>query len=326
MSSGVGERKVNEIYAAARHKYGDRKGLNIAKQAIADFTGMEIHYGAVINFSMFEQAIDALDGVKIFVPEDIVDPNYPDDNYSYQTFVVRKGNQVMDGATALKYARSRKTTSDYSRAQRQQDVLMAIRARAEELNMLTNLEKIRSFYEIYKDNVNTDISITEGIALAKIATAIDYEHLVTAVLNDDPLQKGGFLYAPAREFYAGQYVLLPRSWRDTREFIRLTLLAPEVLLERAQISVLNGSRIEGLAGDMATRLRQFGFHVIETGNYEDTRPVFSSFYHQLNAKVLSGTESFLQNFLGFNKRVESTNIVSDDLVEIQMVIGSTQEQ
>ncbi len=326
MASGVGERKVNEIYAAARHKHGDKKGLDIAKKAIEDFTGIEVHYGAVINFAIFEEAIDALDGIKVFVPQDIVDPNYPDDNYGYQTFVIRKGNQVLNGATALKYARSRKTTSDYSRAQRQQDVLMAMKARAQELNLLTDLDKLGSLYSIYKDNINTDVSLTEAIAMAKIGTALEYKHVVSAVLNDDPLQKGGFLYAPAREFYGGQYVLLPESWKDTREFIRLTLQVPEILKENAQISVLNGSKIEGLAGDMGTRLRRFGFHVIETGNFNDSRPVFQSFYTVMSLNPVSGTTQFLEKFLGFESQELDSVISDEDLLDIQMVIGTTQEQ
>ena len=327
MNSAVGERKVNEIYAAARFKHGDKRGLEIVEAAIADFAGMEIHYAAVINFEIFEQAIDTLDGVKVFVPEDIVDPNYPDDNYGFQTFVIRKGNQTLDGETALKYARSRKTTSDYSRAQRQQDLIMAMRARAQELNLFTDVNKLRRLYDLYKDNINTDISLTEGIALAKIATSLDYEHLVTAVLNDDPLQKGGFLYAPAREFYKGQFVLLPESWRDTREFMRLTLLAPEVIKENAQISVLNGSKIDGLAGEMATRLRRFGFHVIETGNFDEDRPVFQSFHRLISERDMTLSSEFLSKFLGFRKEVNpDINITTDEILDIELVIGTTQEQ
>lgn len=327
MNSEVGERKVNEIYAAARFKHGDKRGLEIVEKAIADFSGMEIHYAAVINFEIFEEAIDTLDGVKIFVPEDIVDPNYPDDNFGFQTFVIRKGNQTLDGATALKYARSRKTTSDYSRAQRQQDLIMAMRARAQELDLFTDVDKLRNLYKIYKDNINTDISITEGLALAKIATSLDYEHLVTAVLNDDPLQKGGFLYAPAREFYKGQFVLLPESWRDTREFMRLTLLAPEIIKENAQISILNGSKIDGLAGEMATRLRRFGFHVIETGNFGEDRPVFQSFHRLISDRDITLTSDFFSEFLGFKKELTpETNSATDDILDIELVIGTTQEQ
>ena len=126
ISSDVGDRKINEIYALARHKGGDKKGLETVKKAMTKFTGVDIHYAAVIRFSVFEEVVDALDGVDIFVPQGIQDPFYPADNYAYQTFIVRKGMNHFDGKTALKYARSRKTTSDYDRANRQQDLLMAI--------------------------------------------------------------------------------------------------------------------------------------------------------------------------------------------------------
>ncbi len=325
IDSEIGSRKVNEIYAAARYKHGDERGLQIIERAISRFTNVEVHYSAVVNFQVFQDIVDELGGIRIFVPEDIVDPYYPDDNYGYQTFIIRKGIQNMDGDTALKYARSRKTSSDYSRAQRQQDVLFAIKQQAQEQNILFDSEKLKSIYDIYKKNVNTDISFKEMVVLAKIMSGIDYSNLVSAVLNDDPNQRGGFLYAPAREFYGGQFVLLPNNLRDTQKFIQLTLIQPEILLEKAQISVLNGSRITGLAGEMASRLRRFGFHVIETGNYESDEPVFRSFYQVSSPNSTTKTQDFIEEFLGFSRQSLPEGTVPDnEIIDLKIILGVTQ--
>ncbi len=331
IDSEAGARKVNEIYAAARYKYGDQKGLAIAKQAISHFTNIEIHYGAVVNFQVFEDTVDELGGIKMFVPEDIDDPFYPADNYGYQRFVIRKGIQTLDGPTALKYARSRKTSSDYSRARRQQDLIMAIKQKAQDSDILFDTERIKSLYQVFKSNVNTDLGIKEILVLTKTASELNYDNLVSAVLNDDPLERGGFLYAPAREFYGGQFVLLPENLRDTQKFIELTLITPEVLLENAQISVLNGSGINGLAGDMATRLRKFGFHVIETGNYkQDQKPVFRSFFEVISSNSTTLTQNFIKEFLGFENRstlehIESDQNTNNSIVDIKVILGVTQE-
>ena len=270
--------------------------------------------------------VDEIGGIRLFVPEEIVDPYYPDGNYGYQTFIIRKGIQNLDGETALKYARSRKTSSDYSRAARQQAILFAIKNKAQESGILFDVEKLKRLYSIFKKNVNTDISFKEMAYLAKIMSRIDYDDLVSAVLNDDPTQKGGFLYAPAREFYGGQFVLLPDNLRDTQMFIRLVLLEPEVLLENAQISVLNGSKINGLAANMASRLRRFGLHVIETGNYEGEGPVFRSFFQVVSSNDTSRTQDFFRDFLGLIEEPLKPGLQANDpIIDLKIVLGVTQE-
>ena len=319
VKSKVGNRKINEVYAAAQYKYGPEKGLDIAKQAIENFAGIEIHYGAVIDFDIFKDGIDLLGGVDIFVPNDIIDPFYPDGKYGFETFVVRKGLQHFDGTTALKYARSRKTTSDYDRAKRQQDLALAIRTKIEANGWAENLGKLREFYDVFRRRINTDLSLIEMSALAKIGSKIDYGDIVSAVLNDDPTQNGGLLYSPAREFYNGQFVLLPRSIQDTKKFIELTLITPEVLLENAQISVLNGSEIEGLAGKLGGRLRRLGFHVAEIGNYDSDIPLQQTFVKKFAEKPQ--TIDFIKNYLGI-KNIDPQITPTDDIIDIQIVLGT----
>jgi LCP family protein required for cell wall assembly len=297
LDSQAGSRKVNEIYAAARFEGGDEKGLEVVKDALSRFTGIPIHYSAVVDFAVFEQVVDELEGIKLFVPEDIVDPYYPDNNYGFQTFIVRKGIQEFDGDMALKYARSRKTSSDYSRAKRQQDLLFAIKEKAKESGVLFRPNQLKNLYESFRANIVTDLGLPQLLELGKIAAGVDYEGLVSAVLNDDPTNRGGLLYAPAREFYNGQFVLLPLNLKDTQKFIELTLINPEVLLENAQIAILNGSRISGLASEMAQRLRRLGFHVIETGNYDSEEPVFRSFYEKVSSNSASLTQGFFEEYL-----------------------------
>ncbi len=322
--SKIGERKLNEIYAAARYKHGDRKGLEIIKSAISEFSGIRIHYGAVINFKVFEEVVDALNGIEIFVPTDIEDPFYPDRDYGYQTFVIRKGLQHLDGATALKYARSRKTSSDYDRAQRQQDLILALRKRAEDLSLLTDFGKLAEFFQIYRKHVNTDLGLTQVVALAKMGLAIDYSNAVSAVLNDDVMKRGGFLFTPAMEFYGGQYVLLPENLKDTQTFLDLVLIHPEILLENAQISVLNGSKLEGKASKIAERLRRLGLHIIEVGNYDSDIPVYKTFLKNFTPEKTLKTTNFLASLLETShlENVLVESIDPNNLIDIQIILGT----
>lgn len=318
VSSKVGNRKINEVYAAAQYKYGEKKGLEITKNALENFAGIQIQYAAVVDFDIFQDGIDLLGGIDIFVPKDIVDPFYPDGKYGFETFVVRKGLQHFDGETALQYARSRKTSSDYARAKRQQDIALAIRTKIESNGWSNNLSKLREFYDVFRRRVNTDLGIIEMSALAKIGSKIDYGDIISHVLNDDPTQSGGQLYPPAREFYNGQFVLLPRSKTDNKKFIDLTLIHPEILLENAQISVLNGSGEEGLAGKLGMRLRRLGFHIAEISNYDSDKVVEKSFVKIFSQKPL--TINFLKNYIGI-KNINTEITPSDDVIDIQIVLG-----
>lgn len=77
----------------------------------------------MIDFAGFKDIINILGGISIDVPESILDREYPDNNWGYMTFQVQKGLQNFDGDTALKYARSRHSTSDFDRSNRQQLII-----------------------------------------------------------------------------------------------------------------------------------------------------------------------------------------------------------
>lgn len=324
VSSKVGDRKINEVYAAAQYKHGEAKGLEVTKDAISKFTGIEIHYAAVVDFALFEDGIDLLGGVDVFVPQDINDEHYPDTNFGYQTFVVRRGLQHFSGDMALKYARSRKTTSDYDRARRQQDLALSIRQKIESNGWVENTHKLREFYDLFRRKVNTDIDLTTLLALTKIGMGIDYGDIVSAVLNDDPTQRGGLLYAPAREFYNGQFVLLPFSMADTQAFLDLVLIHPEVLLENAQIAVLNGTTEEGLASKTASQLRRLGFHVIEVGNHETEtgNDVAVTFLEEAPIANTPGTKKFLEQFFDVAITKTSEDIQDESLIDLRLVLGN----
>ena len=167
------------------------------------------------------------------------------------------------------------------------------------------------------------------ISLAKVAVTIDYKNSVTAVLNDNPSTKDGFLYTPAREFYGGQFVLLPENFRDTQLYMRLVLGKPHILLENAQISVLNGSMTQGLAKKTAIRLRRFGFHVIETGNYDTSKPVFRTFINNQSGDKTYATAKMLSEILEAElvapiETEDRGDLLSDeDLIDIQIVLGTS---
>ena len=122
------------------------------------------------------------------VPEDLVDTQYPDDNWGYETFKVSKGKQVFNGRTALKYARSRHSTSDFDRSLRQQALIRSIKEKLLSLGTLSNPAKMKSLYGALSDHINTDAPVSEIVGLAFFAKGLPSDRILTFNLNDTCFQ------------------------------------------------------------------------------------------------------------------------------------------
>jgi len=112
--------KLNSLLsAAANASFGSPDtAINTLKKEIGFLTGLPVDYYAAVDMDGFVAVVQALGGVDIDVKTAVNDP-------STGTFIPR-GMIHMDGHVALKYCRSRETSSDYARAARQQEVLTAL--------------------------------------------------------------------------------------------------------------------------------------------------------------------------------------------------------
>ena len=155
---------------------------------VTEITGEPVDKYLNIDFAGFKKFVDILGGVEIDVPEDIVDYEYPDNNWGYQTFRIKKGFQALDGATALKYVRSRHSTSDFSRSARQQLVLKAIKDKLFTMNALTSPTKLSSLYSAVTSHIKTNLSFDEIIELAVFAKDLNNSKILSFNLNDGCFQ------------------------------------------------------------------------------------------------------------------------------------------
>ena len=74
----------------------------------------------------------------------------------------------MDGDTALEYARSRHTTSDFDRSERQQIILSSLKEKLIDLGYLTKPSKIKELFVAFGENFQTNLTITPLIQAASI--------------------------------------------------------------------------------------------------------------------------------------------------------------
>jgi LCP family protein required for cell wall assembly len=119
-SSILGKTKVNSLYALSRKSLGEEEAFKHLMDAIGAIVGKEITHYVLIDFDGFRRLIDAVGGIDIDVPKRLYDAAYPTRNWGYTVVDIPVGLQHFDGDKALKYARSRHSTSDFDRSKRQQ--------------------------------------------------------------------------------------------------------------------------------------------------------------------------------------------------------------
>lgn len=208
--------KINATNAyAERDEEGS--GGRVLAGALSQMLGININYWATVDFDGFEQIIDEFGGVDVIVDNDLVDYQYPvrGREYAYpissryEKLVIRQGQQHLDGATALKYARSRHGLgpegSDFARSRRQQKVILALKEKILQINNVFNPKKITALLSAYNEHVSTNLAVWEMLKLGQLAKDIDTTKLLSVNLTDGA---DSFLYA---RNVNGAYVLLPRG-------------------------------------------------------------------------------------------------------------------
>ncbi|MER3437635.1 MAG: hypothetical protein C4346_08630, partial [Chloroflexota bacterium] len=169
MIPGYGMDKINAAYA-----FGDRDevpggGPGLAIRTIEANFGIRIDYFAEVDFNGFIKIIDTVGGIMVDVPYPIKDDAYPADGTNYMRVYFSAGWQHMDGKRALQYARTRHDDGDGRRSVRQQQVLLALREQALSLDLLP---KAGELIAELGDAVRTDLSPTQALKLARLASEI----------------------------------------------------------------------------------------------------------------------------------------------------------
>jgi LCP family protein required for cell wall assembly len=122
--------------------------------------GVRPDYYALINFWSFTDAIDSLGGIDVNASQALSE-------YTARGwFTIPAGVNHMDGATALYYTRSRKSTSDFDRNRRQQEVVTAV---IDKLMSLYAISKIPELYQAYSNSISTNIKLKDVIPLIPVA-------------------------------------------------------------------------------------------------------------------------------------------------------------
>lgn len=198
---GYGDRRINMAHFLGDAYDYPGGGPGLAMKTIEHNLGIPVHYYIRVDFQGFRDIIDYLGGITIDVEEEIWDYKYPDGQLGYTTVHIPEGRQLMNGRTALQYARSRHSGTDFDRLRRQQQVLMAIRDKALRLDLLP---KIPMLANTMSHTVRTNLQLGEIVTLGQIGAQIDAEDIRFAVIDESMtvpivLEDDGDVLFPKRE-------------------------------------------------------------------------------------------------------------------------------
>ncbi|RCX16243.1 LytR family transcriptional attenuator [Fontibacillus phaseoli] len=144
-------------------------GPNTAMKAVSDLLGIPVQYYVYTDFQGFKELVDAVGGVDFYVEKDM---HYTSKADKHEFDIdLKKGQQHLDGNTALQYVRFRHDAmSDFTRTERQRNFLKAV---ADKLKSTTSIMKLPSILDKVNPYIDTNLSVEDMWKLATVGYSSD---------------------------------------------------------------------------------------------------------------------------------------------------------
>jgi polyisoprenyl-teichoic acid--peptidoglycan teichoic acid transferase len=247
-----------------------------------------VEYYAQVDFNGFIHLIDLIGGIDVDVPKTIHDEQYPTHDYGIEVFHLDAGRRHLDGATALKYVRTRFTDNDYKRASRQQQVIQAALDKILQADMIpTLIARAPEILATLRESIHTDVPVTLAIDLAEAVRQHPLDRSQQLVLNDAfgeetysdegawilipdrsrirpalaqffaSMQEGGRFEPPLATAHMGE-----APGRVEPEQHSASAIAPDSV----RLEILNGTGYPGVAARTRDLLTSRGWQVVSIGD------------------------------------------------------------
>lgn len=220
--------KINSTY-----HYG---GKDLAQKTMEDVLGIKIPYVIIVDFSGFEKIIDSVGGVDVYVETAFIDDQYPiagkendecggDKTYAcrYETIKFDSGLNHMDGATALKFVRSRHSQddqgTDIARGIRQQLVVKALLDKVSDPSFFVRLKNISKLSTAVLSSLEYDLTDPQVAVLVR--KFFDSRHLI----HDLEFPENLIYYPGVLRLYDNQYVFIPKggNWDELHKWVESSI-------------------------------------------------------------------------------------------------------
>lgn len=266
----LGMQRLNTAYGWGQSvNFTPGGGFGLLQQTVLYNFGVPLHYYARISLNGFKTIIDSLNGIDVAVDCPISDLRYqgpvsqvtPQPS-EYTQFTLNPGFYHMNGSLSLWYARVRKSTSDFDRSRRQQQVLRAIWKTAREQNLAARIPEL---WGPITSVLDTNLTLPDIVSLVPVALA-----LKPGELRSFYMQKGYELQHFAADGADVQIPLLP-GFNETINRFYTPPTTNKTAGESFTIEVINGAQSDQAMDRVAVdRLTWGGFEAVAKGAGEPT--------------------------------------------------------
>ncbi len=257
-------------------------GPGLLQKTVEQVLDIPIHYYVRVDFSGFKQAIDAVGGVTVDVPETICDYKIA---WEFGFTCINAGRQDLNSTQALFYARTRASTrGDFDRGERQRLILLALRDKILRIGTFTNPVTVGNLLDAAGSHVRTNLSISEMLRVYDIVSEIPADRIVSAGLDD---------YVSTTTIN-NLSVVVPKAgnFEEIQSYAHSIFIDGFIKKENATIDVYNGSGIAGLATKVANELKGYGYNIKVIGTYPETGFIDTKLYD-----LSGGANPFTQRLL-----------------------------
>ncbi|NOS68116.1 MAG: LCP family protein [Candidatus Peribacteraceae bacterium] len=275
--------KINGLYSIRKraHRKEGLTATGASLLAMRDFADeleerldIPIHGVMKMDFIGFERMIDMVGGVDVTVPKTITDDTYPVEEGELGVFAIEAGQQHLDGKTALRYARSRHSTSDFDRSARQQQILSALMAKTRPRDVMESVHLFDGILDALRGHVEWTFLPSDLWGLAGTAAGIDRDRIITMHLSTktggdrSEAAPGGLVYPPPPGVAGSGSVLLPVSltddvsdWGQIRSLASLLFSHRDLYLTRPTVTITHAPKAKIQAQRLRNELLRYGFTV-----------------------------------------------------------------
>ncbi|MEO8785108.1 MAG: LCP family protein [Candidatus Saccharimonadales bacterium] len=273
----MGHQKINAAntvsdFSQAGYPSG---GMGQLEQIISTNMGIPIQYYALINYTAFKDAVNAVGGIAVNIqspdPRGLFDPNIEISDGG--PLKMPNGNNSLNGQQALNLARARGDSyysygfpqSDFDRTEHQRQMLVALGVKSKTAGVVANPIKVNKLFAAIGKNVKTDLSFANVLRLNQLTKDIDLAHIKSLTIANDGDTELLTNYTAAD----GQAALIPVAGLDSfnrieQYYQQLTSNNP-VVKEGSTAVVLNGGDTTGLAHTTEQKLQSQGYNVLGIG-------------------------------------------------------------
>lgn len=315
---GFSYQKINVAYRFGELYDVPGGGPALAVQTVESLLGVPIDFYAQIDFQAFVDFINHIEGLRFTFEEPIT----LDRRGKWNTVTLEPGTYALDGEYVLAYARDRHSEGDdFDRSSRQMEVILKIRERILEFNMLPTLVKNSpAIYDDLSTGIRTNISLSQVIQLAWKALEIPRENIQMVVIGPE--------HVTLEKSPDGLDILRPIP--DKIRLLRDQVLSSGGVLgpiedddllnlvadEAARVTLLNGSYQNDLAERTAAWMQDQGVNVLGTGYANSTA---------VSSVTLQGTTPYalkwITEIFGMNNGQIKSDFSPNSETDIILILG-----